>query len=633
MNTILAIVGGTIAILGTQLLVGAAFVGLGLSIRRQFGLQAGTLRDIIIAFWVGFAASNLFLLLWNFLFPVNATAAALVFVGGALGLYQSRRALGSLSHPSSPQRRRVGILLVAMAALWTANLCRGPMVNTDAGLYHLQGMLWAKNFAVVPGLANLFGPLGFNNSSLLYVAMLDVGPWSGLSPHLANGLILQVLLAGALVAMLRLPHVSGRERLLALFEAIMLLPIINLILHDWLTSLATDLPSLAMQLVMGAQAFRLFLFDPSEDSGLESSYTLLTIGILGSAAVTFKLSAAVLVALTLTWCLVRWARRGLTRAETVRTLGWLGSAVLLTGGLWCARGVILSGYPLFPTPVLGFPVEWRAPVEHAEAEYAFAAHSARASTENAAVVLGQAGVEGWLPEWWEISAIRDPYVLVAPFLLVGIMGLIGFGRRVRGGIPPFPPYQLLLPLLVSITVWFLAAPAPRYAMAIFWIAAALISAGALDGSPRLKDRGQVIRVLTFIAVLGVTPLVVMPLVDPHPRIRRQSALRRMLWSDFLLPGGDSWFYTAPLKATGRLVVTETGLRVTVPDNRCWDIPPPCTPNPAPNVWLREPNDLQSGFVVRGPWSMEDWPNARRRAFGELWQSRNAGRGQETGASP
>jgi len=44
-------------------------------------------------------------------------------------------------------------------ALWLADMAMGPMAQFDSRLYHFQAIKWARNYPVVPGLANLYGPL------------------------------------------------------------------------------------------------------------------------------------------------------------------------------------------------------------------------------------------------------------------------------------------------------------------------------------------------------------------------------------------------------------------------------------------------------------------------------------------
>jgi hypothetical protein len=80
-------------------------------------------------------------------------------------------------------------------------------------------------------------------------------------------------------------------------------------------------------------------------------------------------------------------------------------------------------------------------------------------------------------------------------------------------------------------------------------------------------------------------------------------------------------------------VTASGLVVNVPartydpppgmPNACWRAPIPCTPNPAPNLRLRRPGDLASGFAVDGGWQMQDFPYYWRDTFMREWRARHS----------
>ena len=94
--------------------------GIGLAIRRSFGLREGGLDDLLIAFWMGFAALLLFLILWNFAFPVNGIAAVVVGMAGAAGLATS---IPALRGAVAEVRRDVppwAIVATVLMTLWLA---------------------------------------------------------------------------------------------------------------------------------------------------------------------------------------------------------------------------------------------------------------------------------------------------------------------------------------------------------------------------------------------------------------------------------------------------------------------------------------------------------------------------------
>jgi hypothetical protein len=80
--------------------------------------------------------------------------------------------------------------------------------------YEFQAVRWFFDYPLVPGLANLHGRLGFNNSHHLLAALLSRGRWAGHVNHLVNGFVVALALVYVLVAMVRVirrPR-SSRDR-------------------------------------------------------------------------------------------------------------------------------------------------------------------------------------------------------------------------------------------------------------------------------------------------------------------------------------------------------------------------------------------------------------------------------------
>src|SRR4026208_1418203 len=86
---------GTLSILLTQAILASVIAGLGLAVRRAFGLRGLALDDCFLAFWIGLAVVTLFLLGWNLFLPITGWAAVFVLIAGALGLWAVRRDLAA----------------------------------------------------------------------------------------------------------------------------------------------------------------------------------------------------------------------------------------------------------------------------------------------------------------------------------------------------------------------------------------------------------------------------------------------------------------------------------------------------------------------------------------------------------
>jgi hypothetical protein len=133
-----------------------------------------------------------------------------------------------------------------------------------------------------------------------------------------------------------------------------------------------------------------------------------------------------------------------------------------------------------------------------------------------------------------------------------------------------------------------------------------------------------------LAALGVSPLLVEPLRAAAERgINPITALAR---HNAVMPPENGWFHPVSRHTEVDTFITTSGLALNVPvrvpkaaglPNACWDAPIPCTPNPAPNLRLREPGTLNQGFKIDGEWQMRDWPYHWETGFLPEWRRRRS----------
>jgi hypothetical protein len=622
LRDMLRLLPGTLCIALSFLVLSVAFAGIGLAIRRAFGLVDVSADDLLTDFWMGFAAVILFLILWNFALPVDGRALTVVLGAGAFGLVRARASLAPLL---SMRRRSLptwAIAAVALAGLWIANLSSGGMSNWDSSLYHMQGVKWAHDYPVVPGLANLFGPLGFNNSSFLYDAMLDTGPWSGRAWHVANGLLVFMLATQAILGGARF-LVHGRPRRAAdLFAFLLLASVLDLAMDDHSSSFMTDIPLAAPRLVVAMLWYRSLVSERRDEK--TEAYDLVCMVTLAALSVAIKMNAAIFAAVMVVTSATLWyVRRRPGGVALRRATLWCVGAGLLFGVAWTARGVILSGYPIYPSPVFGAPVDWRDPAEHARGEFDFVVHSSRVTTANIPYISGQIhGLRAWLPHW--LATLKDdPFYVPIPVLVLIVMGPMLFvawrastaddRRSARDA------WWILMPTVVALVAWFVVAPEPRYATSAFWTLVALLGSQAFAISQRRASESQVRRVFAAACLLGVSPLVVNPLIDWRSGGSVGNPLKAIVRANVRIPPPGEWYQPAATQAKLHPFVTRSGLVLNQPEQRCWDAALPCTPNPAPNLRLRVPGHIERGFTVDGEWQMQDWPYKWRPAFLAAWR--------------
>ena len=593
-----------LSVLVAWLLVAAVVTGIGLGLRVL--LRAGRVNSagaLLTATWTGFALLLLYLQLWHLAFPIRAAAALVAACLGAAG-WLAVRAQVAWRRPRGMEWP--WLLLASVVAIWVANLSLARPTASDTGIYHLPAVAWAKAYAIVPGLANLHGRLGFNNSNLLFAALLDQGPLAGRVTHVANGFVIALFLVTLIVLIIRL-RAHGSDPRLAAFAIVLLIPA-TLLAADpfFVSSLTTDAPASLLLLT----AFGL-AYDRLSRSGSAGGEPAELVAILtcAAAAVTVKLSVVVPVAALV--LLMLWRERAGTRLGVALgrpAVRWGVGLVVLFGLSWAARSVILSGYPAYPSTLGPVPVSWRVPLEQAEAERDWVYHFAR----NNYRTFGSEGTGQWVTDWswvrpWFTGTLGTSEGLWHILTPLGLALIALAAALLRAGnIRSRPGVWLLVPVGIGLTFWFVTAPRAVFAISLFWTLAALAFAEAVGptASPSMH------RGLLVIALLAATmPIVVRSWqrTDGTPAM----LLTQLKRGAIVRFGPDGGFQPVPVaKLTTFRTASGLALQVPVENDRCWAATPFCTPHPAANLRLRRPEAPSAGFMVDGPWQAQRWPTYR-----------------------
>ena len=251
-------------------------------------------------------------------------------------------------------------VIALLAFVPVFNSCTKEMYRYDLGLYYLKTIRWTQNFPIVPGLANVQDHLGFNQSAFLPTSLFDSLLPDGWGLFLVGGILPWLGITLSLFALLRLAIASLRHENRA--EAIEVAYAISL--PAWIfTFLMADSSSASPDSISACLMLHTFLifasFVLSRDE--ESRASLGEIILLGSLCLCVKLNSLGLVVgiwLACAAILVQRREAGLLLQRRVGVMGALSIIILAT---WVGRGVILSGYPFFPSSVVAMPVTWRTP--------------------------------------------------------------------------------------------------------------------------------------------------------------------------------------------------------------------------------------------------------------------------------
>jgi hypothetical protein len=548
--------------------IAAVMMGIGLGLRRILtGRRAASIEDLLLCFWLGWIVALGFLQLWHLVFPVRALALCVVVALGTAGWLAARICepgwfrVGDTSGPRLV--RWVQILVFVGAAIFLANHASGIPGSYDNGLYHLSAIRWTREHAIVPGLGNLHGRLAFNNASFLYSALIELTP--GLAVRTGNTLLVMVLIAQAILAAPPALFGSGSDgsSVIAWFY-VAVLPFIALTACSrHVTSATPDLPVIALGVVLTAE-LSAFLTAPREADG--DALRLTQIFFLSVGGIAVKTSFLIFAVASLGLATAVAYRRG---ARSIRAGLLLGGLILLP---WAIRGMILSGYPAYPSTLGGLAFDWAIPATTATEMRHVITSWARQPHQAPAIVLAD---WQWFSGWLSRTLAKRWAIQVPGVMLV--LGL-AFAMALR---VPWRSWILIIPTFASLMFWFFTAPDPRLSNGAAWLLAAIPLALA---AARAKGRQSAIPAWSAAALsIGLSLWI---LVDQVPkRITRPSS-------------------QIGFRSMGEGPVTyrqlPTGLTVATPtkDDRCWDARLPCTPSLQPTLRLRRPGDLSSGFTVR-----------------------------------
>ena len=478
----------------------------------------------------------------------------------------------------------------------------------DSGLYHLPAVQWYRAYPAVPGLGNVHDRLGFNSSYFLYAALLDTPPSPTRCFHLANGLLVAVLMAQLLVGLFSTARDWPRGRQSDLLQALLIFPlVIGARSPFFINSIAPNTAIFVLGIVVGVQ---LLEFLQAADDDPQRLRRLCEIVFLSCVGITVKLSFLVFGAVASATALGVWFAR--SRKEGGRGLLSTGALSFACAALplipWVIHGIILTGYIAFPSTVGAMPVDWRVPRSVALAQQRLIYSWARQPWSNPADVLGN---WRWLRPWLRDNIPRP--LIIGPSLLVLLSGIwiLAFWLRdrllLRGRV-----WLFFLTPVAGLVFWFVMAPAPDFAGAGLVLLGCGAAAFAL--APHGESAAQFLssrcgrRTVAWCFGLILCAAALLAISGKSAAVRALRSERSLSAAVACLGVNSEFVMGHPfydrLEPAPRqpytTFVTDSGLLLYVPthDIFCWEIPLPSAPGPRPNLALRHEGRLRDGFVTR-----------------------------------
>jgi hypothetical protein len=429
------------------------------------------------AIWVGFSLTIAGLMLWHFFLPVNEVALV-TFAGVAL-LATIVERQWFLSLLKIPLDRAIGFFIAGFA-LWTANhtLSGHPALaygSMDDYVYEFSTIHWFHDYPLIHGLGNLHPFFAFNNSHHLFAAMLSVGLWRGAVNCLFNGFFVALVCILFFAAARDLARGAEGSLQRSLFPALLICPCLGLVLFGPTTSMLTTLKADVFVGAASALLAVLFLWWSYAPSDTPLSRCLsATVLLVGCLIPTVKLSGLVFSGLIVAVMLLRFFASPRESREN-RLLG--GSLAVCAVLLVCfaIRGIVLSGYPFYPSTAFRFNADWTVPAAQARSVKAFITSFARLETP---LNLLPRGITDWtwLRHWAQVTLVTDRFDITLPLALtLACIPMLIFSprqtdNRAMNEAPPAWAYATVAAAATAaILAWLILAPAGRFAISWFWI--------------------------------------------------------------------------------------------------------------------------------------------------------------------
>lgn len=180
-----------------------------------------------------------------------------------------------------------------------------------------------------------------------------------------------------------------------------------------------------------------------------------------------------------------------SRPHVTAALAITASLAIALIGPWLMRNAILTGYPLYPLPLMPLPFDWTIPAGTVRAYRDVLSDFARIHGSNfVGASTSLAWVGPWLARSWRDVAAPVVIGLVAPLALFVTAPRLARGLGIK--------WLSLLPLWIGVLAWFISSPDPRYAKALLWLTGAVPLAFCMAATPH---PGRVLLALVFVAAV------------------------------------------------------------------------------------------------------------------------------------
>jgi hypothetical protein len=320
-------------------------------------------------------------------------------------------------------------------------LAQEPPLNYDTNLYHFQSILWSEQYAVVPGLANLYGPQGYNNSILVVHSMFAL---RGLfnQPVFAINLFLYTL--GVIV------FVKNIYKNIQILNSNYLLAVANVLLLIAFVSLTENIASPTPDFVANS-ILMLLLADCLNDKD-KRPMDWIPVIITCAYLITIKLSMVPVVILAL-YGLYQLLIAGFKKAIVLTS-----AAVSVFLMIWFTRNVILTGWLVYPFYHIDiFNVDWKVQLNQIVLDANAIKGWSRYPGLDISITSKMKFME-WFPVWWKRASLGKIYMVISCCSILFSIFYFTFKNKTHNTRIKI----LTLTIISGFIFWFIMAPDFRF---------------------------------------------------------------------------------------------------------------------------------------------------------------------------
>ncbi len=440
------------------------------------------------------------------------------------------------------------------------------LLQGDAVGYHQPAVKWINNYSVVPGLGNLHNRLAYNPHWFLFSALLNYNDYNF---HFISGLIMLFAIFWGLTGLNKL--FQKRFNITNIIKALSLLPMLLLFSNPNVNhAFSTDLATFFIVYFILYYAVKLLVEKKKDNKVLIFMLVNFSFFVL-----TIKLSSLFIVIAPLYFLYLFLKRSDIK----LKSISFVAVSFIIIIMPFLIRNIILSGYLVFPFPMLDFfNFDWKMPYNAVVDLKNFIGLWAKWQGGGYLEVANN-DFWFWFIPWIKVNWKTRELLLLVISIITYVFYFFFHYNRAISHLKKFS--IIYLTLLVNISVWFITAPAIRFASGyIFFFSIFLIALQEWDFIIKIRENVNTIRLAKVLLILALCVLFF-----------------RMDFTKFI--NIKDWITLSSYpeaELTTKKTIDNTIIYVPVKDEICYNSPLTCTAYFNPNLEMRG-KSLQDGFRI------------------------------------